>query len=263
MSRWRIAGVLVQFVFAVLSFEVAAKPALRVVFPDDYYPFYYRDAAGDYKGASFEIVSQLCRNLGYDVKVTQLSSMRLMLDDLGSGKQDVSVNLTTTPERAKVALFTSVPHIYESQNLISRADNNVNFQGRLIDLSRYRFGPILGWTYGPQFDNAEFLNKAYVNNSVDQLKGLLSGRFDFAINNPLYFRNMALKLGVSRAFKVLEPAVFTLPVTIGVSRQYPQAAQLVQDLEQELVRFQAQAAYKEILTRYGFEPAQMLGGDGS
>lgn len=238
----------------VLSSPTLAVPVLNVVIADDYPPFYYRDETGAFKGASYEIVVHLAQTLGYEVTSTQVPSMRIMLAELGAGQQHVSVNLTATEERKKVALFTSTPHIFETQNLITRADSELSYSGNLERLKSYRYGPIFGWTYGPAFDAAQYLDKVYVNDSDDQLRWLLSGQFDVAVNNRQFFQYMAQEMGVSGAFRILDPPVHVLPVTIAISRQYPGAEALRDALDEAVANFIQTEEYMNILLRYGFLP---------
>lgn len=255
MRIWRIAIYLLRIIPLVLMYCAPAQsaPVLKMAFPEDFPPFYFRDDDGAFKGASYEIVMHICKKLGYEVEVTQLPNMRTLLGELGAGRQDITVNLTANEERRKVGFFTTTPHLYETQDLIVRADSAIEFNGKLVQMARYRFGSIFGWTHGPQFDNATFLKKDYVNNSTDQLRGLLSGRYDIAVNNRQFFRYLSKRMGVSRAFRVLDPPVYKLPVTIAVSRKYPEATKLVEALEREVVTLRTEKVYREILERYGFE----------
>lgn len=238
---------------------IAGNPILRVAVLDDFPPFYYQDADGNYQGVSYEIASHVFNKLGYQLEITQLANMRLLLKSLKDGHQDVSFNLSTSEERLEVAVFTQTPHVFEAQNLIVRADSTAQFNGDLKTLKEYRFGPIYGWTYGPSFDSASYLQKEYVNESSQQLKELLAGRYDIALNNPLYFQRIASSMGVSNAFRILQPAVFTLPVTMAVSKQYPQADVLINAVERELVSFVKTETYQNILSRYGFNtPAPLM-----
>jgi ABC-type amino acid transport substrate-binding protein len=255
LSIWRVGVFLFQLLPALILTVQAAEPekVIRVGLPDDFPPYYYQDSNGDYKGASFEIAKHLLDQLGYRIEVTHFPSMRLMLAELKTGDQDLNINLTATEERKKVAVFTSEPHVFESQNLIVRSDSNIHFNGNLKLLSNYMFGPIFGWTYGSEFDNARYLKKQYLNNSNQQLKGLLSGRYDIALNNPEYVSFLSTELGITKAFKVLQPALFELPVTMAVSRKYPEAETLIAKLNQALIQFKKQPAYQEILQKNGFE----------
>ncbi|WIO73220.1 transporter substrate-binding domain-containing protein [Porticoccaceae bacterium LTM1] len=254
MNLWRLLLLLlpVHFLVYLPANAETTQPTLRIAIPEDYPPYYYRDKDGQFRGASFEIAQLICKRLGYHINVSQLDNMRTVLAEMDAGRQDLNINLTATPERLEVALFTKTPHIHEAQNLIVRADTDINFDGKLVPLARYRFGPIFGWTYGPQFDQAAFLDKSYVNNSSEQLRGLLSGQFDIAVNNREFFIYTAREMGVTRAFRVLDPPVYNLPVTIAVSRQYPGAEKLVSKLEREVSQLIKEDAYQEILARYGF-----------
>ncbi|MFW1676205.1 substrate-binding periplasmic protein [Pontibacter sp. JAM-7] len=247
--------VLLPFAFILCSFQLAAqpKPVIRIALAEDFYPFYGTNADGAPVGASFEIAQSVLARLGYDVRVTKYTDMKASLNALDSGSQDLMVNLSETPERAKFALFTSTPHIYETQDLIARADSPIGFDGLLINIAQFNIGIVYGWTYGPDFDSSNFLTKTPVLDSVTQLKGLLSGRFDLAINNRQYFMSRAETLGVDTAFMVLQPSVYELPVTLAVSRKYPDATGFRDSLENEVSRFIHTEEYRSILAKYGFD----------
>ncbi|MCX4189615.1 transporter substrate-binding domain-containing protein [Methylophaga sp. OBS3] len=234
------------------SVTVASPPSLKVVIPEDFPPFYYHDLDGSFQGVSYEVAVLVSEKLGYQLDITQLPNMRQLLLALESGQQDLSINLTETAERSKLAYFTQTPHVYESQHLIVRGDSNIEYNGDLKSLTNYSFGPIFGWTYGKQFDSATYLTKDYLNDSKQQLKGLLSGRYDIAVNNPQYFQETISSLGINPVFKVLSPALINLPVTMAISKKHPDAEKVINAFEQEIARFIQTPDYLAILQKYGF-----------
>lgn len=252
---------ILPIVLGLWSFPLIAeeKPTIRVAMAEDFYPFYGMDAEGVATGASIEIAEAVLARLGYDVRVTQYSDMRSVLEALASGRQDLVVNLTKTPERSKIALFTSTPHLHETQDMIVRADSRITLSHRLLDLARYRIGVVFGWTYGPEFDAAHFLHKEPVLDSTAQLKGLLAGRFDLAVNNRQFFMSRAESLGIDNAFKVLEPAVYSLPVNIAVSRKFERSSELRDRLEQAVSDFIQTEDYTRIQKQYGFKVSPLTG----
>lgn len=248
----------------LLSLPAFAKenqlpPLIRIGIPEDFSPFYFKVDDGEFRGASYEVAGAILKSLGYRIRTTQYSSMRELLSQLDKGSEDIAVNLTATEQRREVALFTSTPHLYESQDLIVRADSDLTFSGRLLMLSPYKIGTIWGWTHGPDFDSATYINRVYSNNSEQQLKALLSGEIDIAVNNRQFALDLSKKFGVSAAFRVLTPSIYTLPVTIAVSKKHPHAEELVKKIEQQVIRFRQTDEYRAILTRYGFEPEVLVG----
>ncbi|KJY81854.1 hypothetical protein TW81_16000 [Vibrio galatheae] len=254
--RYWLNSLLCVVVVQFSSFAIAdsSKPLLRIGVPEDFPPFYFHDENGELRGASYEVVVSILHSLGYQTQATQYPNMRQLLANIAAGKEDIVVNLTGTESRRKVAYFTDTPHIYESQDVIVRADSAIRFEGKLPQLSPYKIGTIFGWTYGPEFDSANYLHKEYVNDSEEQLKGLLSGNFDMLINNKNFVQSVTQTLGVSKAFEALDHAIFILPVTIAVSKAHPNATSLVATLENEVVRYRKTEEYQSILTRYGFDP---------
>ena len=234
-----------------------SRPIIKIGIPEHYPPFYYLDSDGEMRGASFDIVAHILKTQGYGIEVTQFANMRSLFNEMTLGRQDVIVNLTATEDRKKIALFTQTAHIYETQDFIVRADSQIQFSGKLLSVANFRFGNIYGWTYGPQFDGANYLNKVYVNDSVEQLKKLLSGQYDIAVNNKLFFYRISEQLNVENAFKVLSPSIYQLPVTIAVSRKYPNAQKLVSQLEAGVQSFKQTKQYQAILKQYGFESEEV------
>lgn len=258
MRNWLISLLcIIGFCFSSIATADDKQPLIRIGVPENFPPFYFRDQNGDFHGASYEVVVSILRSLGYRVETTQYPNMRQTLAQIGSGGEDIVVNLTGTPSRRKVAYFTNTPHIYESQDVIVRADSNIRYDGKLLQLSPYKIGVIFGWTYGPDFDTADYLTKEFVNNSEDQIKGLLSGSYDMMVNNKNFVKSLTTELGVSNAFKAVDNSVFILPVTIAVSKVYPNAIELVERLENEVIKFRQTAEYKTILKRYGFDPEML------
>ncbi|MDO3386370.1 transporter substrate-binding domain-containing protein [Gilvimarinus sp. SDUM040013] len=228
----------------------AEDTVIRIAVADDFYPFYRKEADASFSGASVEVAKSVFASLGYNLRITQYRDMRSALEAIATGRQDVMINLTETSERAKIALFTTTPHVYETQDIIVRADARINFDGNLLDLASYRIGVIFGWTYGAEFDAADFLTKEPVLDSKAQLEGLLSGQFDVALNNQQYFMAEAKQLGIGNVFKVLPPSVYVLPVNMAVSRKYPGAIELRNDLDRELARFVSSEEYAQIMTQF-------------
>jgi len=216
----------------------------------DFPPFYFREG-NQYKGATIEIVKELFSRLGYSLELESVPMNRI-LNGLDSGKYHISPNMTETKQRSKVAIFTQVPLLMETQDLIIRSKSNIKFHGNLRDLDHYKFGAILGWTHGPHFDNADYLHKEYRKNITHQMKSLEAGRFDIAINNKQFFIQMARKQGISNSFKVLTPSSYALPVTIAISKKITNAKQVVIELDRELLKFKKEKKYKSILKKYGF-----------
>ncbi len=260
MRRWILCLSLMCFHLSVSAEEQALEPLIRIGIPENYSPFYFKNDNGEYGGASYDVVVALCKSLGYRIRTKQYQSMRELLSHIDKGTEDIVVNLTASAERRNIAFFTTTPHLYESQDLIVRTDSQLTFNGRLLTLSPYRIGTVWGWTYGADFDSATYLNRIYSNNSEDQLKALISGGVDIAVNNRQFVQSLSEHLGISKAFRVLKPSVYVLPVTIAVSKKHPQAEALIKRLEDEVIRFRRTEEYREILTRYGFEPDVVVGG---
>ncbi len=248
VSPWLLS---LWIVLSAYSTATHAK-TINVGFPENFPPFFYTKDDGTHAGISYDIVVRLLEAKGYTVVTKQFDSMQGLLTEVDRGNQDIVVHLSVTSSRTDIALFTKTAHIYETQNFIVRADNPIEYTGQLLQIASKRIGAINGWTHGAQFDEAKFLNKVFVNDSVQQMKGLISGRYDIAVNNPLFFLDIAKHMQIERAFKVLQPEIENLPVHIAVSRKSPQAQELVAELDKAVQHFITTDEYQKLLAKYGF-----------
>ncbi|GEM_PF-2368496 len=244
------------FSMVLLTFSARAEQekVIRIAMADDYAPFYFKTENG-YAGISYELASHLLEGLGYTLINQQYETMEEVLKKMEEGEADVVVNLTETRSRKKIAHFTNQPHIYETQDLIVRSNTQLAYNGELSRLKDFRIGIIFGWTYGPEFDNADFLNKVLTNSPRNQLVELLAGQYDIIINNKASFLQQASELKLSRAFKIIEPSVYALPVKIAVSHRYQNSQNLIQSLNQALDVFLSSKKYRQLRLKYQFEPA--------
>ena len=243
------------FTFLILSFCLTLlardKKIIRIGFPEDFPPFYSLNAENEYEGISFEVVSRALRNLDYKIEVKQFDNMSTLFSEVKKGSVDAIVNLTATKDRKQFLDFTTNPHVYESQDLISLKTSPFTYTGSLLSLSRYKVGVIHGWTHGKDFDSADFLQKVYVLDSKKQLQGLLSGRFDLIVNNRHYFNELAQKSGVALIFSHHAPSLEDLPVTVGISKLYPESEKLVEKLNVEISEFKLTEEYRLLLKGSG------------
>ncbi len=232
--------------------KISLSPGDEVVtaVTKDFYPFYYKTADG-YKGASVEVVEELFHRLGYTLTFVE-APMKRLLKGLGSGEFHIAPNLTGTPSRRLVANFTSIPHVYESHDLIVLKESKIEFDGNLEALKDYSICAISGWTHGPGFDDADYLNKKYRLTVIQQLQSLVAGRFDMAVNNREHILFLAKNHKIENKIKVLSPSIFELPVTMAISKRLKNSSELVEQLDRELIQFKKEQKYKDIMQFYGF-----------
>ncbi|MEO2279879.1 substrate-binding periplasmic protein [Pseudoalteromonas pernae] len=244
--------ILIVVLLTTLPCKALESKTINLGFPENFPPFFFVNDDGSHGGISYDIVMQLLNSLGYEVTTIQYDNMQSLLVDMEMGSLDIAVHLTATKSRSEIAFFTKTPHIYETQNFIVRADAPIQYSGQLLQIASKRIGAINGWTHGEDFDNAKFLNKVFVNDSVQQMKGLMSGRYDVAVNNPLFFFDIAEHMQIAKAFKVLQPEIANLPVNIAISKKTTEAQQLVKTLDKAVQQFIETDSYQMLLLQYGF-----------
>lgn len=244
-------------VLTLTAFMLLPRPTLatetrqlHVVIPDDYPPFYYHNTDG-FGGFSIDIIKRVSEQLGYQVSLSQVANMSVLLNAMAAGKYDVSPNLTASDSRREQLLFTRTPHVYETDMLFVRADSPLTERPALPQLAGYRIGVIAGWLYNEEFDNAAYLRRVYVNDSLQQLYSLFSGQFDMLVSDQAFFKQLISEQNISGAVRPLPPALSFQPVNMAVSRATSNAPQLVQQLDSAIVAFVKTPAYEQLLQQYG------------
>lgn len=250
----RLLAVLIFCSASVVATATAAldPTPIRVVIPDDYPPFYYRTKDG-FDGLSIEVLAHINRRLGYRFQITQVSNMNALLSALANGKYDVAPNLTPSDVRKKQFLFTHIPHVYEDQVLIVRADSPLRQKPTLAELANYHVGVVAGWYYSQEFADNTAIERVYSIDSVNQLQALFSGAFDIALSNREFFEYLTRTQGVSRAVRLLEPPLQTEPIYMAVSRHRKGARRMVHAYDEELAHFVRTAEYQQLLQKYGLK----------
>ncbi len=147
----------------------------------DYPPFYF-EKEGKFSGAALEIAQTLATKLDHKLVYSRFPWKRLQAY-LNTGKIDMVILYFKTPEREKDAIYTDIPHIYESSDLFVVEGTNYPYKGALDDLLPYKFGGIRGYSYGNEYDNSSRLLKQEVSNEELLIRILIHGRVDIAVGN--------------------------------------------------------------------------------
>lgn len=244
----------ISCVFLALSLpshasEKQIPPTLTIALADvDYPPFYFKDN-DNFSGISIEVLEHIAADLGFTLHY-QYSSWQGALNSLKTGKADLITTLFYTEERAQFALYPDEPHAIEINQLITRPELAITFNGDLHTLRQYRIGMISGYSYGKDYDTADFLKKDVTTNESQLIKMLVGKRFELAIGNPFALKLQANRQGVSHQIILLEPAVDISPIYMAMSKKTPNAAYLIQRFSQSLKELKRSPKYSDMLKKY-------------
>ena len=218
----------------------------------DYPPFYFV-RENKLSGAAFEIVSELARSLGHSLEIHRYPWSRIQ-KKLETGEIEMMILYLKSPERLKDVFYVNPPHIYEASNLIVHKPSEIAFNGNLWELRAYNFGSVRGYTHGPAFDSAGFLKKQLVNDERLLIRILVNHRVDIAVGNPQTIQMYAKETGMENQIRILEPALNVGLNHIAFSRACSDAENLANQFSRELSKFILTDRYRDILSRYGFDP---------
>lgn len=215
----------------------------------DYPPFYYVQD-GRLQGVSIEVLQRLSERLELNISYRRLSWPRV-LQSLKDGQVDLVTTFSNTAERAPTVVYTGIPHAFENNHLFTLADSDLQFTGRLEELAAYRIGAIRGYTYGEDFDTADYLLKESVLDEPTLVRMVMGGRFDAAVGNPFAIER-AIGQGRPRdALRFLNPPINRSPIYMAFSRRNPAALELAARFTTALVAFKQTPDYQQLLAKYG------------
>ena len=234
-----------------LSFSVLAKELKVGLAELDYPPFYF-EIDGQYNGAALEISKQISENLGHKLVFIRAPWKRIQTY-LRSGTVDMMILYFKSPERARDVVYTDVSHINETSDLFIAYNSDIKFEGRLRELSAYRFGSIRGYFHGTEFTNAQYLSKEHVSNEEELIKMLVNGRIDIGVGNKAVILRHAKNLGLLDKIHFLTPPINIGANYIAFSKAREDAQELADEFSSQLKLYMKTVEYRAILKSYNFD----------
>lgn len=168
----------------------AAQPVVIAV--GDYAPYHYwKDDTP--QGLNINIIREAFELMGVPVRFERMPWKR-SLASVRSGKVMGMCAGFKTPKREQFAIFPE-EHLSMDENMVfTHVDSDVLLQ-KLEDLRYFRVGVTTAYSYGPEFDSLERLNKSEFIADKKLVRVLLGKRIDVAVGNRLVFPYLARQLG--------------------------------------------------------------------
>ncbi len=148
MYRLKYLYVLLALFMVARAFTTSEKRLIRIGMSGAFAAFYYHDVDGKLRVTSYKIGQALTDSPGYTVETERFPNMRSVLDKMGKLSVDLIVNLTSTDQRAGVALVASTARLIETQDLMVRADMPRISLAALFYLAAGRRNPISQLDHG-------------------------------------------------------------------------------------------------------------------
>jgi polar amino acid transport system substrate-binding protein len=225
------------------------KVVLTVAIEDvGYFPFNYNEN-GDIKGFSVDVLNYFEANSKYDFELIILPWPRALYL-VEQGKVDLILTLFKTPKREQTYHFIEPSYSNEVNQLFTLMNNKFEFNGQLQQLTPYSIGILREYSYGEDFDSANYLHKLPALSEEVLLKLLLSERVDMVVGNPLAFNYIISKKKLKSKVKAIKPYIAITPVYLALTKKREDYQEIMQTFKQLIEQLKASPHYQELLDRY-------------
>ena len=190
-----------------------------------WYPYQYHNKAQHLVGLDFDVFNAIIKETDIKVNFTELPWKR-HLQYIKTGKMDMAMGSSYTPERAKTAYF-SLPYRVETVNLFVKKGNVdkiiINSLSELVN-TNYLIGIEGGYFYGKEFEKLmttkEF--QMHINDVIDleeNVEMLLKGHIDGFLVDPLTIKVFTEKYSLQGEFEIHPLKIYQNNIHIMLSRK--------------------------------------------
>ncbi len=212
------------------------------------YPPYEMTVDGKLTGLHIDLVYAIAKRLDLKVKFRSVPWKRAIAM-IENGKADAITYVGKTDEREGFIYYDD-GNILSTSNYgfitLKSRSNEIQFNGDLRSMNKYKIGVQRGYSYGNDFDQATYLKK-HVVNKMNQLITLMKiGRVDLAVlDEPEYLQNR----NKWSNFTFLKPVITNRNFYIGFSKA-KKHEKLTKKFAKEMKMLKQLKEYQEILTKY-------------
>ncbi len=235
--------------FIVIGSRLFGEELLAVRI-DANYPPYEMVVDDELTGFHIDLVMEVAKQMNIDLKFRSVPWQRA-INMVKDGDADVITYIGKTSEREEF-LFYHTNNILSSSNyafvILSSRSDEIKFTGDLNLLTKYKIGVQRGYSYGTEFDDADFLNKVDVSGVLQLTTMLRASRIDLAvIDEPEFF--MQQNSGNWSYLKLIYPVITRNEFYIGFSKAKGHE-QLSNKFADTMSAFKKTSAYQALLAKY-------------
>ena len=236
----------------LLSFTSIAKDKIEILRAGDWAPYHFENENGELTGFLIDIIQNVGEVSNIEVEFINIPSWTRCLIMMKNGDADAFMPLFKTPERENFIYFLENNILfYENDVFVSLKKNPIDFNGNLNNMKEYFIGMVKGYSYGEDFDNADFLKKVEDTNEEQLLKLLLhEDRYPVIVGDERVFTYLAYKKGILQDLYFSKKALVHEPLYIGFSKNKTDK-DLIEKFTANLKKFKKSEKYKTILNQYG------------
>lgn len=193
----------------------------------DWPPFIIK---GQERGASEQLVCAALKRAGWSCSV-KVYAWDQVLADAQKGSIDGIAAVWRNPEREQYLLF-SKPYLTNRIIPIIAKDSKIYLQ-KISDLAGWRVAMVPGYAYGKQIENAiPSLTMVSVRDAAEAIRAVQEGMADIALVDELVARSQS-GTGAESDFTVINTVLAFRELYFAVSREHPQAEQIIADFHHQ------------------------------
>ncbi len=199
------------------------------------------------RGLAVQLVTEALERAGYSTRVI-LTRWPRDLEGTKAGAYDVIASIWFTDQRAESIAF-SKPYILTETRFVKRRDAPHQFNTP-ADLRGLRVGVVEGYAYGGAAPAPELgLTRVLRGSVLENLRSLVAGELDLVLADErvaLYELNVNVPDGIRKTL-ILPKVYSSRGLRMGVSRQRPDHARIVQRFDAAVEAMKADGSYAAIL----------------
>ena len=164
-------------------FSPVVARELLIVRGDGYYPPYEMIIEGRLTGFHVDVVTSVAARLELQAEFMTVPWKRAIYM-VKMGNADAITYMSKTKERSEFAYFHNniLSNTEEGFFILNDQVNKIEYTGNFHQLSSFIIGKLAGYSYGPSFDEVNYLEQSDSAKTEDQLLNMLiKKRIDVAI----------------------------------------------------------------------------------
>jgi polar amino acid transport system substrate-binding protein len=226
----------------------SALAAEKLVFATTVWPPYQYEENGQLTGITADIVREAARRLNIELEI-QVLPWKRALRDVKEGYANGMLSALHTEERSQFMYYTSLPLFSVRTVIFGKKEKQIKITG-LDDLKNKSIGVVVGYSYGPEFDNYPGLKKQECREDRELVRILDKGRIDVAVAHEGPFMFTAKQSGLRNRFEAVyilneNPSYLTFSKSLG-----DKGKALSEKFSQVLEKLKAEGVIDQIIENY-------------
>lgn len=219
---------------------------------EDYPPYSYWEN-DQITGVCPEIINKAAEIIGVKVRYKGLK-WKDFINHLEKGDIDAVVPLFKTKKRLEFLYYPDNGLVAEKNHFFTLKNSGISYFGDLRDLKGIPIGAVMNYSYGENFDNAEYLTKIFFHSVEALVEKLNKGEVKIGIGNDRVIKYFAKKTGISEKIKFLKPLLPRESLYLAFSKYKGEGYEkLARSFSYAVEELRKDGQYQEILKMHGIE----------